>query len=448
VNCFGWMNLNWINLDWIKVRGSKLWIKALGQPVQPSRFLVQLCILAVLSGLVLSGCALPQVTAEDRLFLNLSLDFLGDVQLPKMQFEGTAVGGLSALTYDRPRDRFYALSDDRSDQAPARFYTLKLTVDPATSRPQAIAIESTTFLKDAEGNTYAKGTLDPEGIALSPTNSVWIASEGVARDQVPPFIAEFDLKTGQFRRSLRLPPQYLPAIAPQRSPNSSTATPPLPIPQLAALQKASDTPPPQGVQDNLGFEGLTLNPLSAMISSPTGDVEPFRLFAITESSLLQDIDPDHADQGATSRMLHYQLDGKRSLLIAEHAYPIDPAALGTRAGVSELLAIDQGGHFLTLERSLTPLGFSIKLFQITPAGASDTSGYLSLTNTLANTQPVRKQLLLDLNTLGIPLDNLEGMTLGPQLSDGSHSLLLVSDDNFRPEQITQFLLFRLKGLKP
>jgi hypothetical protein len=59
---------------------------------------------------------------------------------------------------------------------------------------------------------------------------------------------------------------------------------------------------------------------------------------------------------------------------------------------------------------------------------------------------VKKKLVLDLSTLDIDLDNLEGMTLGPRLPDGSQSLLLVSDDNFTDEQMTQFLLFRLKRL--
>ncbi len=410
------------------------------------RFTPWLLSVIWMSGL-LSGCALPKVTAEDRLFLNVSLDFLGEYQLPKQQFAGAPVGGLSAIAYDRPRDRFYALSDDRSTLAPARFYTLKLTLDRATSRPQKVDIERVTPLQDATGHPYAPGTLDPEGIALTSANSVFIASEGVTRDRIPPFIAEFDLSSGKFRRSLRLPPQYLPAAIAPNAAKSDTAKPGADQSPVPNLMPANDAPPTQGVQDNLGFEGLTLNPLSSAGASPTGDVEPFRLFAITESALIQDIDPTAIDQSATSRMLHYQLDGKRSLLIAEHAYPIDLGPLGSRTGVSELLAIDQGGHFLTLERSFAPTGFSVKLYQITPAGASDTSGYLSLTKTLPNTQPIRKQLLLDLNTLGIRLDNLEGMALGPQLPDGSHSLLLVSDDNFRPEQVTQFLLFRLRGLK-
>ncbi|MGA1603886.1 MAG: endonuclease/exonuclease/phosphatase, partial [Prochlorothrix sp.] len=40
----------------------------------------------------------------------------------------------------------------------------------------------------------------------------------------------------------------------------------------------------------------------------------------------------------------------------------------------------------------------------------------------------------------------EGRTLGPVLADGSQSLLMISDNNFSPEQQTQLLLFRLQGL--
>src|SRR5919199_1147453 len=91
--------------------------------------LLSVVAIALLS-LVMAGCDPSQaLTAEERTFLNLSLNFLGEYQLPKMNFKDTPVGGLSAITYDRQRDRFYALSDDRSQYAPARFYTLQLILD-------------------------------------------------------------------------------------------------------------------------------------------------------------------------------------------------------------------------------------------------------------------------------------------------------------------------------
>jgi hypothetical protein len=59
---------------------------------------------------------------------------------------------------------------------------------------------------------------------------------------------------------------------------------------------------------------------------------------------------------------------------------------------------------------------------------------------------MRKQLLLDLEDLGIELDNLEGITLGPRLPDGSPSLIAIGDDNFSEDQTSQILLFRLQGV--
>lgn len=48
-------------------------------------------------------------------------------------------------------------------------------------------------------------------------------------------------------------------------------------------------------------------------------------------------------------------------------------------------------------------------------------------------------MLLDFgNVVGV-VDNLEGMTFGPPLADGRHTLLVVSDNNFNPTQETQFI---------
>ena len=78
------------------------------------------------------------------------------------------------------------------------------------------------------------------------------------------------------------------------------------------------------------------------------------------------------------------------------------------------------------------------------ADATDIFGSETLQGDVSQIKPIRKQLLLDLKDLNIPLYNLEGIADGPRLPDGSQSLLLVSDDNFRDEEQTQFLLFKLK----
>jgi hypothetical protein len=369
--------------------------------------------------LLVTACDLPQVSAEERLFLDLSLDFLGAYELPKDSFQETRVGGLSAIAYDRQRDRVYALSDDRSNYAPARFYTLKLnleTANPETVRLGTVEIENVTVLKDRDGQTYSSGSLDPEGLALSPRQSIFVASEGVANQDVSPFIDEFDLETGRWKGRLPVPDRYIPTTIDEKR---------------------------RGVQDNLGFEALTLNP--GGFSSNW--LEPFRLFAATESSLVQDAPATPTpDAPIRSRFLHYLIGDEKPTLLAEHLYLVEPPSEGAIAnGLTELQTLDQAGHFLSLERSYGLNGGGARIYQLATGGATDISGMSSLPDDTTGIIPIRKQIVLDLATLNIPLDNLEGMTLGPRLPDGTQSLLMISDDNFSDTQVTQVLLFRLKG---
>jgi hypothetical protein len=158
-------------------------------------------VLSAIVSLSLSACSLPQVKAEDRLFQDISLEFLGETIVPRaLEFDKTPVGGLSGITYSPKDDLFYAVSDDRSIKAPARFYQFKLDLDPASSKPIATKFTGVTTLKNAEGNEYEKGSIDPEGIAITPQGTVWISSEGAAIDGIPPFIQEHDIKTGKLLR--------------------------------------------------------------------------------------------------------------------------------------------------------------------------------------------------------------------------------------------------------
>lgn len=49
-----------------------------------------------------------------------------------------------------------------------------------------------------------------------------------------------------------------------------------------------------------------------------------------------------------------------------------------------------------------------------------------------------------MDSLGIYTDNIEGMTLGPTLSNAHPSLVFVSDNNFSKDEITQFLVFEIR----
>jgi hypothetical protein len=377
--------------------------------------------------LLLTGCSLPQVSAESRLFSPITLEFIDDYSLPPTSIKDVPVGGLSGLTYDAKAGVFYAISDDRSGFAPARFYTLtpKIGTDKTSGKPtiKTVDITTTTTISQPDGKPYPRNQIDAEGIALSPRGTIFISTEGDTRVGLAPTINEHNLTTGQWIQSLPIPQAYIPVKGGEGM--------------------------PQGVQNNKGFEGLAIN------TDATGDL--FRVFAAIENPLIQDrtIAPSATTSTTTTeptpipkdrlRMIHYALMSGRSDLIGEYIYELDPAPMGTiEHGLSEILALDNAGRFLGLERSLGLAGFSAKLFQFSFAGAKDVQGMQSLQGLPADSPPVRKKLLFDFTSLGITLDNVEGMALGPKLPDGSQSLWIVSDDNFDKDQVTQFLLFRIK----
>lgn len=370
----------------------------------------------LLLGNLLTACSLPRVSAEERLFLTVSVQLLGEYSLPPQVFAGTAVGGLSAIAYNPQTNEYYVLSDDRGRQTPSRFYTLDIDIGTDTD-PQPtlenVTLTQVTTLQQADGQPFPAGALDPEGLALSPRNTLFISSEGDVNRGIPPLLGEFDRQSGQLLTELRLPQRYLPDAA---------------------------EPSSQGIQNNLGLESLAVN----LGPTQAGWIEPFRLFTATESALVQDYDDD-PNRPLKARLLHYLIGEAQATLIAEHAYPLDLEPMGAVVnGLAELLVIDQAGHFLALERAYGLKGFQVKLYQLASGGATDTSAIASLKGDLSSLRPIQKQIVVNLADLGIEPDNLEGMTLGPRLPDGSQSLILISDNNFAADRPTQILLLRLQ----
>jgi predicted extracellular nuclease len=110
-------------------------------------------------------------------------------------------------------------------------------------------------------------------------------------------------------------------------------------------------------------------------------------------------------------------------------------------GLVEILALDDA-RLLTLERAYTQgVGNVIEIFLVSFDGATDVRQQKSLAR--KDYRPVTKTRLLPLETMGLELDNVEGMTFGPRLADGRRSLVLVADDNFNPRQRNQILAFAL-----
>ena len=330
------------------------------------------------------------------------LEFLGQQILPtSTQFQGTAFGGLSGMAFDERRGVFYAFSDDQSN---VRFYTLRIGVSTGAPAVQILAV---TTLRDASGQPFAAQTVDPEGLALTKDGTLVLTSEGFANRLIDPWVREFALD-GRQLRSLPVPSAFLPVVAGTR-----------------------------GVRQNLGFESAS--------TAPNGRF----LFTGTEAALVQDGPPATLAAGSPARLLRYNL--QTGTLDRQYVYWTDaiaeppvPATQFAVSGLVELLALNNQ-FLLAMERSFSVgapgTGNTIKLYSVALPGADDVNGFDSLATLLGGIQAAEKTLLLDLDALGLPLDNVEGMAFGPDLPDGRRSLVLVSDNNFSPAAFTQFLLF-------
>ncbi|ACL56925.1 esterase-like activity of phytase family protein [Methylobacterium nodulans] len=347
------------------------------------------------------------------------VSFLGQATFPTgFRADGTELGGLSGLSYDRTTDQYFAVSDDRSQFGPARFYRLGIDLSDGRLDQGDVTLRGQTALRQADGATFPALSLDPEGIAVT-GRGLFVSSEGEADAAsgrfTDPFVRLFGLD-GRETAALPVDAKYRP------SPTGAT-----------------------GVRNNLAFESLTVTP------------DQGTLYTATENALAQDGPAATPANGTASRILRYDLASGRAT--GEFVYLTDPVARAANPasgfstnGLVDLLAVDNGTHLLALERSFsTGIGNGIKLYKIDLAGATDVSGIAALPARAVNgaiqvdgVTPVRKELLLDLDTLGITLDNVEGLTFGPRLADSRQSLIMVSDNNFAASQVTQVLAFAVE----
>ncbi|BBD53164.1 hypothetical protein NIES204_04270 [Planktothrix agardhii NIES-204] len=335
------------------------------------------------------------------------IDFMGQANLPTgLLYNNTEVGGLSGITYNPEQQVYYAISDDSSNKNKARFYTLNIDLSSGSLPETGVSVIGVTQLLTETGETFTKDSLDPEGIAFS-RNSVFIASEGNFYGNILDFIKEFSLQ-GKLLRSLPIPEKF-------RDKNWSKN---------------------QGVRSNLSLESLTITP------------DKNYLFTASENALIQDGEIANLDRGTPSRILRYNLQTNQP--DREFLYFTDPLANSSfiaeqydRQGLVDLLAIDQE-HLISLERSFSlGLGYTIKLFLVNLEKADNIQELESIK--LANSEilPVEKTLLLNLNSLNILIDNIEGLTWGSPLPEGGRSLILISDNNFMSLQTTQIIALRI-----
>ncbi len=300
----------------------------------------------------------------------------------------------------------------------SRYYDVDIDLTDGSLDEGDVNFTDVTSLLDGEGNPFIPGELDPEGIALTELGTVYISSEGdVNLSQgeagiIDPFVNEFSLN-GQQIEELPVPEKFLSEI---EDTNNN------------GIIDEGDRPI-SGIQRNQAFESLTITP------------DQRTLYTATEGALIQDIIDENGVN--PSRILRYDLTTGEP--VEEFLY--FPDEFESSFGLVELVALDNTGTLLSLERTFSPeAGNTLRLFEVNTQFATNVAPETALTDleNPNNIASVEKRLLLDFDELGIRLDNSEAMTFGPILPDGRQSLIVVSDNNFNPNnQITQFLAFGL-----
>jgi hypothetical protein len=382
-----------------------------------ARIIATAVVLAALPALVGTPAA-----ADDSA---VRLDFLGERELPNaMAFQGTTVGGLSAISYDARTGTYFVISDDRSQTGPARFYTAH--VDFTDGTLTGVDLTGTHPWLRPDGTTFpptstATSTVapDPEGIAVDPRDGTlaWTSEgERIVASDGPALLGDPWIRraapTGTYTGQIPLPPQL--------HMNSQEF----------------------GPRKNQTLEGVTFTP------------DGRRIVTAMEDPLYQDGDDPTPEHGALTRITVH--DARTGQPLAQYAYPLEPlfatppAGSTDTNGVSDIVALDHD-RFLVLERAsiYSDNNWKARIYLVDLHGATDVLGRDSLTAPSAQrVQPVRKTLVTDLSDVpGLPrVDNVEGITLGPRLPDGRRTVVLVSDDNFAARQVTQFIAFAAHGI--
>jgi hypothetical protein len=347
-----------------------------------------------------------------------SLKLLGKYDVPhNFPFQGTTVGGLSGIDYDAKNKCYYLISDDRSAINPARFYTAKIAVTPKGI--DSVAFQQVMLLKQKNGTPYPNSkqdpahTPDPEAIRYNPlTRQIAWSSEGERAVNKKTTVLEDPAVTIANTEGL-----YIDTF---------------PLPEQLHMHAEEEGPRQNGV-----FEGLTF-------------ADNYKtLYVNVEEPLYQDGPRAGLKDTATwIRILKYDVAAKK--LQAEYAYHIEPVAYAPLAagafminGVPDILYAGDN-KLLVMERSFSTgrMACTIRLFITDVSKAANIAAVSSLKQS-PPVKPLPKRLLLNMDALGIYVDNVEGMTFGPTLPNGHKTLVMVADNNFSILEKTQFFLFEV-----
>ena len=347
-----------------------------------------------------------------------ALKFLGEYDISfNLKYKNTTVGGLSGIDYDAKNNLYYMICDDRSEKNPARFYTVKIFI---TSKGiDSIRFTGVVNMLQPNKTVYPNSkqdawhTPDPEAIRYNPATKqlVW-SNEGErivrATDTVlenPTVIAIST--TGKFKNNFQLP-------------------------------------------DNLTMHATELGPRQNGVLEGMSFADNYKtLYVNVEEPLYEDGRRAGVEDDTTFiRILKFDVASK--INTAQYAYKLEPVAYAANPvtafkinGVPDILNIGKN-KLLVIERSFSTgrLACTIKLFIAQLENATNIKDITSLKKQ-TNFIPVTKKLLLNMDSLGIYTDNIEGVTFGPRLPNGHKTLIFIADNNFSPLEKAQLLLFEV-----
>lgn len=372
-----------------------------------------LIIYVFLCATFISCSSIKDFTNENS---KLSLKLLYNHEIPLDEtFNGTIIGGISGIDYDRKNDVFYLISDDRSIRNYARFYKAKLHINQTK-------IDSLQFLEviPLKGRTAEKFknwkvspfyATDPEDIRYNTDENYFMwSSEGERLIQKNkailqnPSVFFMDSKGGYLNE--------------------------LELPDNLKMNLSNKGPRRNGV-----LEGLTF---SADYKS---------IYTSLEMPLYEDGEPASIDRGALVRIFKFDVKSKKNN--AQYAYKLDPVAHqpipkdgDNINGISAILEAGEN-KLLIVERSYSKgkASNTIKVFLCDLNHASNIRNTFSLKKEKGSYEVVSKKLLLNMDNIKIPIDNIEGICYGKKRANGNKTVWFVSDNNFSKRQKTQVLVF-------
>lgn len=379
----------------------------------------------------------------------------------KAKFKMSTVGGLSGLVQDLEfKNIYWSVSDDRGNKNEPRIYKFRIEWD--SQKKIQVSIEDVVWLKtDMSRKSHSpilknaskfSPVIDMEGIALLPWGDFLISSEGDLnhRPRVQPQIFSVNPR-GVIQKDYPLLEIYLSEKVGRQS---------------------------KGLQNNLAFEGLASSPDSQsfllaaeapLLNEVKESFVRFQEYYVVEPWVLKprrtwkyplQLEPGDLQRGV-SEVLYYS---DNEIWVLERALVWGAKGLGFKCEIYQVFLQAPESHSLKSEvdemKNLD--SSSDRLISKSPS-KKESQKYLSKKNAVhsendldhsnfgvteaKDQQLLEKRKIFDFSEIESrvgAIENFEAMAWGPSDFEGNRSLILLSDDNFRSSQKTQFIIFSIK----